>query len=248
MFQLASTVEKNFIEKKRNIRVTVCEYCSHLVIVMILFLGYGASVLVKYPAAQYDSLNVQIPPSFLKISANSSSTNELINFKRLVNSIQGTLNGPLQAPSFDTFVGLSQYATKNLNTNSDIVNTILSTSFGQKFGNILDFGALHFAPYPSVQVKSLIDHLNKTTLTFSNLKYFLHESEEAAVKFILHNLNIKTFALIVLREITPHKINYVIRMNYTTLPRTTAVVLRTGVFDDNYQSYFLSGFLTLQVI
>ena len=82
---------------------------------------------------------------------------------------------------------------------------------------------------------------------FASLNVITHTDEDAAVQYILNNINQRTTALIVLREITPSKINYVIRLNYTTVPDTNQIVsdLSLGINTD-FQSYFLSGFLTLQ--
>lgn len=116
-----------------------------------------------------------------------------------------------------------------------------------EFGNLLDFGDLHFSPYPSKEVNSLIQHFNETTTTFKTLKIFLHSSEDVAVKYILDNLDRRTFALIAIREISVDTINYVIRQNYTTLPNTNQVLnkLSRGL-NREFEMYLLSGFLTLE--
>jgi hypothetical protein len=90
--------------------------------------------------------------------------------------------------------------------------------------------------------------MNTTTSTFKRLKVHLHASEEAAVDYILHHLDERAFALIAIRDIRPTKVNYVLRLNYSTLPNTNQVVndLTVGL-DTEYQSYFLSGFLSVRI-
>jgi hypothetical protein len=64
--QFASTVKKNAIEKRKNPVVCLCESCSHLVIFVVLLLGYGLSVVIYYQPESYVKLDVQIPPDFLR--------------------------------------------------------------------------------------------------------------------------------------------------------------------------------------
>ena len=96
---------------------------------------------------------------------------------------------------------------------------------------------------------SFVAYLQATYVEFSNLGYQIHQSERSAVNYILENTNKPTLALIVLREITPIKVNYVIRQNYTALPNTNVVFNEDVIgLNTNYQQYFTSGFLTLQVV
>jgi len=51
----------------------------------------------------------------------------------------------------------------------------------------------------------------------------------------------------VLRQITPEKVNYVIRQNYTTLPNTNQVIEDASIgLNTDYLNYIFSGFLTLE--
>jgi len=65
----------------------------------------------------------------------------------------------------------------------------------------------------------------------------------------MNNLNERTWALIAINEINPSNVNYVIRMNYTTLPNTNLIVnpLTRGL-GKLYQRYITSGFSTLQLV
>lgn len=75
----------------------------------------------------------------------------------------------------------------------------------------------------------------------------IHESEKDGVNYILDNLDSPAFALISLFQVTPEKVNYAIRQNYTTLPNTNTIVQTPAIgINQAYQQYFFSGFLTLQ--
>ena len=80
-------------------------------------------------------------------------------------------------------------------------------------------------------VTSFIEYMNRTTTTFKSLRVFTHASEKAGVSYIVNHLERPTLALIVLRQITPQKVNYVIRQNYTVLPNTNEVI-DTGVIGE----------------
>ena len=107
-------------------------------------------------------------------------------------------------------------------------------------------GTIHFAPAGN-NVDSLIKYLQKNTATFKTVQYYVHSSEKSAVDYILRNLDTPTLALIVLRQVTVKKVNYVIRQNYTTLPNTNIAVYRNSIgLNQIYQNYILSGFMTIQ--
>jgi hypothetical protein len=156
------------------------------------------------------------------------------------------LKGPLPIPSFDAYVLSAKFIT-NLASKTRLSRVVKQTQFGMEFGNLLEFGDIHFSPYPSKETESLIQYFNTTTTQFRKLKIFLHSSEDVAVKYILNNLNRRTFALVALREISVDTINYVIRQNYTTLPNTNQVLssLDRGL-NNKYEMYLLSGFLTME--
>lgn len=248
MLQLSASIEKHYLEKRRNIRVTLCECCSHLVIVIVLLLGFGLSKIVFFSSAQYDSFEIEIPPRFI-VRPDESATLGLrvnaVNFGKVLPTVQGLLAGPIVVPSFDSYITVSQFISAQFN--GRLASLFLQTSFGQAYGNLVQKGSIHFAPYPSDRVENLISYLNRTTSTFRSLTVITHASEGDAIRYILTNIDERAFALIVLRQITPKKINYVIRLNYTTLPDTNQIVSSLSLgLDTSYQQYFLSGFLTLQ--
>ena len=126
------------------------------------------------------------------------------------------------------------------------MNFAFSTSFGSRYGNLIEKGVLHFAPYPSPLVDSLVNYFNTTTTSFKTLKTRYHSNEAQAVKYILDNLKERTFALIVLREVSIKKVNYVLRMNYTTLPNTNKVIVGTRGINNLFQGYYKSGYMSVQ--
>lgn len=204
----------------------------------MLIFGYALSDILYYDEKIYSTVEVNIPPAGI-------GTSGVVDIGSLYTSIVEILSGPLIVPSFDSYITLSRTISSGLQ--SDELTTILTDSeFGQKYGNLLSLGTIHFAP-DSSQVDSLIEYLNRTTTTFQSLHVMKHKSEGKAIHHIQNNLDEYTFALIVLHTISPESINYEIRLNYTTLPNTNQIVnwITIGL-DTDYQNYYLSGFLTLQ--
>jgi hypothetical protein len=238
--QLLTIIQKNYIEKKRNLRNTCCEYCSHLIILLLLVFGYGLSEITHFDAEIYSSVNITIPPPWINTNGNGN-----IKLSGLFTSIEDLLSGPLPIPTFDMFVFTSLAISSAVGDNK-ITSLATSSSFGQTYGNLLTLGTLHFAP-EGPEVDSLIQYLNDTTSTFQRLKYYKHKSENKAIRYIQNHLEEYTWALIVIHSIDPSNINYEIRLNYTTLPNTNEVVNWISIgLDTSYQRYYLSGFLSLQ--
>jgi hypothetical protein len=265
MRQFASTVKKNVIEKRRNIRVTICECFSHLVMFVILLLGFGLSKIVFYQPENFVKLNVLVPPNVFRYtpagsptrtptSRPTSNSNETAAFQPPFVSVSATyagfkkqLKGPMPIPSFDDYMALSKFIASAAASQPGLVRLASKTAEGMRYGNLLHVGELHFCPYPSAAVDSLVSYLNRTTKTFRTLKYHLHETEGDGIDYILSHLEDRALALIVLRKITNQKINYVIRQNYTTLPNTNQVFIPIARgLDTSFQMYLTSGFLTLE--
>lgn len=158
---------------------------------------------------------------------------------------EAQLNGPLVIPTFDLYIQTAKFLT-NAAKSSRSLRRFQTYNYGKEFANLFQIGDLHFAPYPSVEVDSLINYMNSTTRTFKTLTIFKHTNEDIAVKYILKNLNRRTLALIGIRKIEATVINYVIRQNYSTLPNTNDIVPNLPGLDIDYQMYFISGFLTLE--
>jgi hypothetical protein len=144
--QLASTINRIALEKRRNIRITLFEYCSHLLLIGILLGGYGLSIVVFFPPKVYDSYQVRLPP-FADVGTGLGS------FDRM-------LDGPLPTPTLDSFVLASKFISSQFDESSQFYKTVEASSYGQTYGNLLKFGDLHLAP-ASEEVESFVQYLNE---------------------------------------------------------------------------------------
>ena len=147
----------------------------------------------------------------------------------------------------------------------DDIPTILSDSdFGRQWGNLLTLGTIHLSPDVPV-VHEFWAFLNETYPTTMNntVKVRVHDTEDVAVRFIIDNLDERTWALVDFSDysaassgtdnnrdnatVLEEDFRYKIRMNYTTLPNTNQVVnFITIGLSTRYQRYYLSGYMTLQ--
>ena len=255
MFQLSSNLEVQFIQKRRNIGTTLCEFFSHLIILTLLVLGYNKSVAIIYSSSSYNVVELQIPPSFINSNvpvasvlpgSSSPSTGSLLNVNGVLTFIDQILKQPIPVPSFDIYITIAKTITK-MAANNGQVGLVDRTAFGQRYQNLLNLGNIHFAPYPSILVDNYITYMLNHTQQFKNMKYYTHASENIAVNYILNNLQERTFALIVFREISNKKINYVIRQNYSALPNTNILIRpQFKGLNSLYEKYYLNGFLSLQ--
>ncbi|CAK9883366.1 unnamed protein product [Sphagnum jensenii] len=131
--------------------------------------------------------------------------------------------GPLLVPTFDDFVQL---------------------------GNLIELGRITFAPN-STEVVALVDHLMTSTKFFKEVYGGTFLSEEEAVRDALTIANVDNpiWAIVVVNhlDLFNGKIEYKIRMNFTTIPPTTDTIhrRRKGVLT-YYKQYYTSGFLSLQ--
>jgi hypothetical protein len=249
MSQLSALLQKNFIEKKRNIRITVCEFCCHLLVVILLAMSYGLSEIFVHNSREYDVMYFTFPPS--AIIESSTTVNGTTTYDYNVDlvaaywEVEGILKRPLVVPTFDQFITANRLAASEA---EELADAFLYVEWVQWYGNLLKEGALHFAPYPSVEVDSLINYLNTTTTTFRDMRVYKHATEDDAVEWILDNHEEDyTLALIGLREISEKKINYVIRQNVTTVPDTgLRVIYPTTYLSAEFERYILSGYLVLE--
>ncbi|CAM9602166.1 unnamed protein product [Ectocarpus fasciculatus] len=158
----------------------------------------------------------------------------------------GLLDGPCPVPDLDQFVGLGTAVVRDLadNAYASVVNSMES---GWVFGNLITQGTLHFAPAGEPAVGELVSWLSNTTTGFDGLTHRVHESEDDAVAYALDHLEERTWAVIALDEAADGRVDYTIRVNFTTVPNTNTVVDMIAIgLDPSFRSYYLSGFLTLQ--
>jgi hypothetical protein len=149
MLQLSSTLNRIAVEKRRNIRVTLFEYCSHLIIIGILVLGYGLSNIYYYQSQKYDVYQVMIPPV-----AEVTAPTMLDAFSEL-------LEGPLPVPSLDSYILASSIVSEQFQSDSKYESAVRSSSTGHQYANLINFGDIHLAPYPSAEVDSYMLYLNQ---------------------------------------------------------------------------------------
>ena len=234
MHQLSGTLERTWLEKRRNVRITFCEFFSHFIIFLLLQYGYRLSKMFYFDAGVYSTFEFPVPP--------------IPPFQNPLTLLYSTLDGPIRAPPFDAYIIAGRYIQDQIATQGrSSTFWLLRTTQGRTYANLLLKGALHFAPN-GPEVHSLINYLNSTTVYFKTLKVFVHNDKRAALKYILANTGDRTWALIALNEVNPSSVNYVIRLNYTTLPNTNLIVnpLTRGL-GRLYQRYIISGYSTLQL-
>jgi len=268
LLQLKACLVKNFTEKRRNLRVTLCEGLSHLLIVVVLFLGYRVSKIQRLDAQEFTQLSLTIPPNFLSPTIFSQSQQQPqpqqptqpgqppqqrqqqqspINLPLALRFIDKLLEGPVRIPTLQQYLSLTAAVSPIYSQLSSFQRGLVSSTYsGSRLGNLLSRGVFHFAPR-GPELSSLLRFMNTTTPIINSFSIYTHDTEDAAIRAILSRPNERTFALVVVRQVSARKVNYVIRMNYTTIPNTNQIVLRNALgLNKIYQNYFLSGFLSLE--
>lgn len=122
--------------------------------------------------------------------------------------------------------------------------------FSWLLGNLLTQGRITFAPN-TTEVSGLVTHLLTESELFKEVYGGTFSSEKDAVDSALSNVeNDKPiWAIVVVNNLDPAggNVNYKIRMNFTTVPRTAkAVYKRRTDLQSYYKRYYTSGFLSLQ--
>lgn len=223
MLQVQASLSKNFTEKRRALKVTCCEYFSHFIILILLVYGHSLAEVTYHPAEDYSAVRLNFPPV----------TNA---------DLLALIEGPLPTLNLDSYVSLSRL----VNPSGDQSDQFRQFSFIPSFDNLLYLGTIHFAP-DNEETAALIRYMNDTFESFSSLTHRVHASESAAVDFIINNLEERALVLIVMNAATVERVNYKLRLNYTTLPNTNQIVNDVALgLDTSYQKYFFSGFLTFK--
>lgn len=236
-------------------RVTLCEGLSHLLIVVVLFLGYRVSKIQRLDAQEFTQLSFAIPPNFLSPTIFAQSQQQQptqqqqspINLPLALRFIDKLLEGPVRIPTLQQYLSLTAAVSPIYSQLSSFQRGLVSSTYsGSRLGNLLSRGVFHFAPR-GPELSSLLRFMNTTTPIINSFSIYTHDTEDAAIRAILSRPNERTFALVVVRQVSARKVNYVIRMNYTTIPNTNSIVLRNALgLNKVYQNYFLSGFLSLE--
>ena len=151
--QLAATVKKNLIEKKRNIRITLIEHLGHLIIFGILIFGMTLSKTIWYEPENFVKFDVLIPPRsggapilMEKASPSTMLNNNTkkhfgsddptyaMNYNTFLGGLKRQLKGPMLIPSFDQFVTYAQVFTIAASSMKMLQWYISHSSVGQLFG------------------------------------------------------------------------------------------------------------------
>ena len=243
--ELASILEKNFIEKRRSIIVTFCESFSHLILIILLLLGFNISKIIRHDDTKYSTVNLKLPDEIYAVyEALGYKSDTLSSSSSSMSDILRLLDGPLVIPTFDEFILVSEYVQKYNSVTESVY--VSQSTVGYSYANIYTRCALHFAPNNEL-TSELIKYLHQTTTTFRTIKYHVHASEDDAVSYILNHLEERALALVVLNEISLKHVDYTLRFNYSTIPNTNQVINSYFLgFDSSYQKYLISGYMTMQ--
>eukprot|EP00605_Chrysophyceae_sp_TOSAG23-4_P001319 GSChrysophyteH1.ASY1.ANO1.1434.1 assembled CDS len=235
---------KNLLEKRRNTRTTICELTCHLVIVLIMLFGYGRTTTRDIPTTDYSVWNTTIPPSFV-----DSKTNQ-VDLLSAADYIDTLLTEPLPIPTFNTFLDAGNQLRATGIAGGTTSELLSLTGLGRRLDNLQYEGSICFAPRGPL-VDSLLSYLNRTVpaLNPNNNPYRIKvfDSEDEAVDYQQKYPRRRMFALIVLHQIRPDRVNYEIRMPYYLVPNTNRVISRNAIgLSSRYREYLYSGFLSTQ--
>lgn len=125
--QLRSFSKVLYLQKRRNIRVCLCETFSHLFLFLLLSMGFSLSKILYIPREKYDTIRVSIPPTFLRDqlpinpaavstttlsnnqSTSSNSIRSFISVRDLLLQIDYLIIHPIKIPTFDQFITAQSY-------------------------------------------------------------------------------------------------------------------------------------------
>ncbi len=246
MQQFRAHFSKNHLEKRRNIRVTFCEFSSHLIVVMLLVLGYNLSTVLNVPQQDYTTVQVDIPPKFFNGDPPSLKADALGSY------LDGLLTQPFPLQSLESYVALGNTVRSGLGGQTDTVNLLRQTNLGRRLNNILTRRVIMLAPAGDM-VNSLYTFMNSTVPALfvedgKRPRVVIYDTEDEAVQYVQENPNdAQPFALIVIHHANPGKVNYEIRTPYYMVPNTNRVLNRNSIgLSSRYREYIYSGFLSIQ--
>jgi hypothetical protein len=168
------------------------------------------------------------------------------------------LDGPLPMPPFDAFVGLARLVQSAAVTQdvSDSQLAYVQDLTGGRLGNLLTLGELTFAAEDAAtqrEVEALVAFWNRSSVFFRDhyrgpVLLGLSEAADAVMDRAKHGE--RQWALLAFRALSrapdAPKLDFDVRMNYSSLPTTRQNVKRFARrLDQTYQGYFTSGFLSL---
>ena len=166
--------------------------------------------------------------------------------RKVIDLTEQLLAGPVPIPDFDQFVLVADYLTQNVDQDSKEAELIDRSEFGQRYSNIVNLGRLGIAPAGEA-ADAFVAYMEENHVAWGRVEHEVYGSEKEAVDYALDNLATRTWAVLVLDSVEPGSVDFTIRMNYTTVPNTHEIVNSANVgLYDQYEKYYLSGFLTLQ--
>ena len=171
--QYRAALRKNYLNKRRNARVTFYEMFSPLFLIYLLYYGYQQSEIYYIAARNYAEINLS-SSTFLALfdgslqgdgwyseTAASTENDALTNLRALLDT---ALKGPLPAPTFDQYV-LASSAVSSL-IDDELYNELLGqTEFGQAFGNLVTLGTVHVTGAPGVP-EAFDAYMRNTSVTW----------------------------------------------------------------------------------
>jgi hypothetical protein len=129
LLQIQGCLQRIAIEKKRSFRITCCEYCSHLFLLLILVAGFNLSIILNYSSTIYSEFQLHIPNSASAVSFESSKPSD----SSTISTSHSFFDGPLIVPTFDEYIYASRFLSRNVGSSG---NLITQTSLGRSFTNL----------------------------------------------------------------------------------------------------------------
>lgn len=232
--QLKTTISRILLEKRRQPCTTCCELFSHSLIFFAIILGFMFSSIRNQPSMKFDRAYITLPPAFMR--DDNTMKEKVFGFNQL-------MAGPLVIPNLDEYILIGKTLRQQFGDDDDKWST---TDLKTPILKLLDRGSLLLAP-AGENVNQFVDFLNRTYEYFSELNVEIFPDEASAVKRSNQQTNQPALALIVLREISPEKVNYVIRQDGGSTPNTNQLVIYPNVgFPRDFQEYLIGGYLTLK--
>lgn len=133
LLQTTSCLYRIALEKRRNVRITCCEFSSHLFLILILVTGYSLSKILHYDPALHSKFFLSIPGD-TAATTSSTSSSSTSSGSNIVSNYQSLVDGPLIVPTFDEFIFVSRYLSRNVRGNA--VSLLTQTTFGRSFTNL----------------------------------------------------------------------------------------------------------------
>jgi hypothetical protein len=258
--QLLALLRKNLLLKRRAWLQTLCELVAPLLLTSLIVIGFNLSIssTTSTPPTVFVNRTIDLETIFATTNSNSSSS------PVSTNQLMWTLlnySGPMPVPSFDTFVSTSHALHAQLLRENRLARINRFSLTDSRFHILANLGLLSFAP-DTPRVRALVSIFNRTHRTFASTFDKVYPDEQSAVDFALRDFTQdegfdsrdpyrrRSWAVLVFNTLDYERgvIDYTIRQNYSVIPSTTQKTKRfLRGYDNTFQKYMLSGYLTLQL-